>query len=672
MEKQNSPLVKMAHFLFVVGFLGGICLPLQTVSAAPLFIVNPAAEEYMLNELIANGYADLALAFPDENQRVVSADFFLSVLNNPEIQNKKSIYIANTTIDGVVDASGSNIPYTIFLNVMVFTDSVFLSNSVLTSVTILDSVFQQSIEFQNIKADDLDLRNNIFQHGINLYAAQIGELTLVDSQILGTEPMREGIPFPSEFRRMTVSSNANFNGTFFEGLASFEESEFQTLEMWGTQFAGDANFSKVLIDRSGTFVGTQFLKNANFDQTNFGDATFETATFTGEANFSKVLIDRSGTFVGAQFLKNANFDQAVFGSVTFEGSRFAGAADFEQASFGDVAFTGVTFAGMASLKNCTVGGDLNLDGATFSAKDSLVDLSEIEVADTTSLNDISAASGLDMKYGSFRDLKISVRDAGVITSLDLTQAEISGQLVITASQINNVNVNGLRSGGTATLDHLTITESLDLQNAHLNLLVVNELKWPESPQNFNLRGMTFSDIDLGERGLTEDTWRELLQLVNTSVYSPQAYKAISQFFRDKGYPDWAAEMELAGKRRERDEILMPFSGAWLWSWFLDIFSGYGFRPFLAFIWSALVVAMGAFIYRRREDMIPVDQAEAKVEYNPVWYSFALFLPYIDLGIQGKWEPTPERKWARYYKYVHLLLGWILMPIALLAFGGVLR
>jgi hypothetical protein len=277
-----------------------------------------------------------------------------------------------------------------------------------------------------------------------------------------------------------------------------------------------------------------------------------------------------------------------------------------------------------------------------------------------------------MKYGSFKDLKISVRDSGVIPSLDLTQAEISGQFVIESSQINNVNVNGLRSGGTTTLDHLTIAGSLDLQNAHLNLLVINELKWPESPQNFNLRGMTFSDIDLGERGLTAATWRELLRLVNTSVYSPQAYKAISQFFRDKGYPDWAAEMELAGKRRERDEVLTPLSGPWLWSWFLDIFSGYGFRPFLAFIWSALVVALGAFIYRRRENMIPVDQAEAKVEYHPIWYSFALFLPYIDLGIQGKWEPIPERKWARYYKYVHLLLGWILMPIALLAFGGIFR
>jgi hypothetical protein len=66
------------------------------------------------------------------------------------------------------------------------------------------------------------------------------------------------------------------------------------------------------------------------------------------------------------------------------------------------------------------------------------------------------------------------------------------------------------------------------------------------------------------------------------------------------------------------------SGPWLWSWFLDIFAGYGKRPALAFIWSGLVVAIGAFVFRRKEDMLPTDNLTK--EYDPIWYSFALFLP----------------------------------------------
>ena len=120
METQNSLLVNMARFLLVVGFLGAACLRSQTVSASPFaedFIVNPAAEEYILNELIASGYADLAIAFPDENQRVISADFFMRTLNDPQIQRRKSIYITNATIVGQVNALASNIPYFLFLAV---------------------------------------------------------------------------------------------------------------------------------------------------------------------------------------------------------------------------------------------------------------------------------------------------------------------------------------------------------------------------------------------------------------------------------------------------------------------------------------------------------------------------------------------------------------------------
>ena len=70
-------------------------------------------------------------------------------------------------------------------------------------------------------------------------------------------------------------------------------------------------------------------------------------------------------------------------------------------------------------------------------------------------------------------------------------------------------------------------------------------------------------------------------------------------------------------------------------------------------------------------MLPVEQEEVKEIYKPFWYSFALFIPSIDLGIAEKWEPNPERKWAHYYKYIHMMLGWMLAQIALLTFGGIL-
>ena len=74
-----------------------------------------------------------------------------------------------------------------------------------------------------------------------------------------------------------------------------------------------------------------------------------------------------------------------------------------------------------------------------------------------------------------------------------------------------------------------------------------DLEWPndpQDPQDLNLRGMTYLDIDMGDQGLTEATWPELLRFVNESAYSPQAYQALSQFLTDKGHPDWAAQVNL--------------------------------------------------------------------------------------------------------------------------------
>jgi len=78
MKTQNSSFMNIVYLLLVTGFLGIIFLPMQTVSAGPFaedFIVNPATEEFMLTELLASGYVDLAVAFPDENQRVITRIF---------------------------------------------------------------------------------------------------------------------------------------------------------------------------------------------------------------------------------------------------------------------------------------------------------------------------------------------------------------------------------------------------------------------------------------------------------------------------------------------------------------------------------------------------------------------------------------------------------------------
>jgi hypothetical protein len=280
-------------------------------------------------------------------------------------------------------------------------------------------------------------------------------------------------------------------------------------------------------------------------------------------------------------------------------------------------------------------------------------------------------AGLDLSRSQIESLDIKSDEELKIEFINLADSDIENELTINNIITKKFYATGATIGKSTNLDKVSITENLDMRNASIGFLKIDEQPhWPTDPKAFNLRGMTYTDIDIGNLGLTKETFRSLLKLINQSAYSPQAYEALAQFVIDKGHPDWGEEVGLAQKRRERNEVLTPFSGAWVWSWFLDIFAGYGKRPIFAFGWSALVITIGAFVFRR-DDMVAVEESDSLEDYNPVWYSFALFLPYIDLGITEKWEPNRERKRARNYKYVHMMLGWILAPIALLTFSGII-
>ncbi len=85
-----------------------------------------------------------------------------------------------------------------------------------------------------------------------------------------------------------------------------------------------------------------------------------------------------------------------------------------------------------------------------------------------------------------------------------------------------------------------------------------------------------------------------------------------------------------------------------------------------------MISIGAILYWKEEYLVVMDDTDAKPPYNPFLYSFAVFVPFIELDLAEKWEPKPERRVAWFFKYVLKILGWILTPIALLTFGGIIK
>lgn len=612
---------------------------------------NPAAEEYLLAELRATGYVDFRGKFSDA-ESIVGAEVLFEALNDPEVQSKPTISVLGVTVVGDVVGSNLILPANLLFTEVHFTDNVWFNNADLRMLEMYDSVIDGNLELIDCSISrGIYLWGDTFNQSINLTGFVLsGNAIIIENPIAGNLlMMRANLGGNVDMRWNTIQGNLNLYGTSITGELLLDDTQILApeaiegtsypLELWTTNVGGLLSM-----------LNTQVVGPASFEKGHFGRIEVWGAAFQSEVNSREAIVDNSAQF---------------------NSTDFAGPVDFSQTSFGRAEFQESTFHADVTFFNATIGSDMDFTDAVFESKD-LVVLSDVQVGDSLLLENVTANSGFDLSHGVFANLKITAKDSGKINVLDISYARASGRLEMRTAKITKLYGTGLASDGSATLDNLAITQTLDLRNARLNLLVITDLTWPASPESFNLRGMTFTDIDLGNKGLTEETWQGLLYLVDQSAFSPQSYTALMTFLTDKGHPTWAAEVDLHMKRRERDEVLEPFSTAWFWSWFLELFTGYGQRPLLALLWSLVVVTIGTFVYRKKDGMVLLGYAESTPPYNPVIYSLSLFLPYIDLEIAGKWDPKPDRSLAWAYKHVHKLLGWILMPIALLAFSGIIK
>jgi hypothetical protein len=691
----HTPAHKIFRILILIAMLTQAVVfagPASAAGESP----NPAAEAYLLSELRATGVADLQWNFAPE-ERGVSGAALLAALKDPEVQSKPLIYIANLTVTDTLWARDLIIPSNLAFAQVQFAELANFSETQIQSFDAFDSKFLGDLDLSgasigrdlyfgnNTIAGNLnfgrseidgnaDLRGNMIEGSLNFYGAHIsGELLLDDTKVLGTEPI-PGSSFPTEIWNTTVDGLASFNNMEFNGSAYFFGSHFDRFDARDVVFHETVSFGEATADQIADFSGTQFLGEANF--TNFragSDINFYDAVFANLAIFENVFVERDANFQGSRFDGTANFYYFTAERFSdFSGATFHQDFQFYYATTAYPYFENTVFNGPVTFEGMQASEDFELINTSYNYPDQPFLATVASVDGVVNFRNFTAPAGLQLSDSTFGSFSLTTGDQADIQFVDLTGTTIEGDLSMEKVNLKDFLAEGMTVGGATTLHEVTISKQLDLRNASIGFLKVDEkFSPPTDSDSFNLRGMTYSDIDLGDQGLTDETWKGLLKFINDSAYSPQAYQALSQFLTDKGHPDWAAEVELAQKRRERDEVLTPLSGAWFWSWFLDIFAGYGHRPALAFIWSGLVVVTGALIFRRREDMCPVEQEDVQLNYNPIWYSFALFLPYIDLGIASKWEPSPTRKWARNYKYVHMLLGWVLAPIALLTFGGII-
>ena len=610
------------------------------------------AEQYVLTQLLANGEADLAKGFENINDRVISGAFITGLFENPDLQDVSFIRIYNATIEGDIKGDGMTVPFNLVFDKCTFLGRIEFSRATIRSFNMYDSTVAGSVRLgRAIIEEDLALYNSTYESAVILFGADIGgNFYAYNSKFNGTQPDAD-TAYPFELWLAHVAKTTQLGNAVIKGKAMFEGGRFDgNLVLNNTTFEDSANFKDV---RVGNFLDA--------GQVVFKDqVTFESGIVDRDANFAKAAFHGTANFNYFSTQRFVDFDESVFDQEVSFLYAETGWPDFQKTTFNSL----VNFTGMR------VSNDLNFNDAVYTFGDEPFSITLAEVEGAVLMDNFTSATGISLLDNQFGDLEISGQKE-IFAVIDLTATQVGGSLSVTNLVTEEFHATEFTAGDSTTFQNFIVRKNLDIGNASLGFFDMNQFAWPADPASFNLRGMEYADIGLGDLELTDANWRILLNMLEESVYSPEAYRTLSQFLMDKGFPDWAAEVELTRKVRERDQILTPLSAPWFWSWFLYLFSGYGQMPVLAFVWSLLVIAIGAIVFRKEELMDVVDDEVVMPIYHPILYSFDLFLPYIELGIADKWDPKPERRGAWMYKHVHQLLGWILMPIALLTFGGII-
>jgi hypothetical protein len=325
-----------------------------------------------------------------------------------------------------------------------------------------------------------------------------------------------------------------------------------------------------------------------------------------------------------------------------------------------------------------VGGDATFDGAVFEGP---VNFGSANIIGGFAANDAKfqnkekAANFNGMKVGGYAFFNGAVFEGVAYFFL----ADIVGSFGVLNAKFQNkekeANFNGMKVGGNAFFGAL-FEGPVDLRDADFAWLDLSSPFWPKVAAGFHMQGMSYKYIRAAPKEPESHT--ALLKLADQSAYSADVYSSLEEFFRRQGYRADADRAFIAGKCRERKEYFHSGDwGRWLGSWMLYLLVGYGRHPERAGYVGLGIIVLGCILFplKKMELQDPKElekPKEKRRQYNRFWYSLGLFLPVVDLKTSELWGPKPQYRFLRHYVRVHILLGWILLPLVLAALTGLIK
>lgn len=368
----------------------------------------------------------------------------------------------------------------------------------------------------------------------------------------------------------------------------------------------------------------------------------------------------------------------------------------DQVTVNDIDATDLTVAGgRVSLVGARVGNDVTLTGATLdAARGARRDGERIALA----ADNITVGGTVDCERlrargevravvgriaGRFRLTGARLEKPGGRTCLRLSRAEIAADLFCTdLHATGRVRLSGTKVGAQVDLTGARLADpggiALDaptlqagelvlrpsepvqgevvLSHARVGVLRDDPRTWAPA---LSLNGFAYESLEPRLPARERLRWLAL----DPEGHQPQPYERLAAHYTALGQPGEARRVLLA---KERLAHRAGTPAGRFWGLLQEATVAYGYQPWRAALWLALLVTAGGLVYGAHPPR-PLKADEAP-HFNPVVYTLDLLLPLVDLGQQRAFDPAGGYQW---FSYALVAAGWILVTVIAAAVARVL-
>ncbi|MEW5929224.1 MAG: pentapeptide repeat-containing protein [Gemmatimonadota bacterium] len=475
---------------------------------------------------------------------------------------------------------------------------------------------------------------------------------------------------------------------------------------------------------------TMFRKDVLFHDTVFhGSVTFAGICCEGSGSFNRCRFGdyaKTVDFSGARFIKSVEFLDGMFqGGASFNSMDCGVSASFDSAqftsSFHDIDFAGAQFGKMLNLRNATFRGGMylyglrcglvgTLQGAKFqnayrrvefsnASFDYQLDCNHTEFAGPTHFDGCKFGYGtfwqakfLDSKHlASFRFAQVGnnlhLHDALFAGGLDLEQTKVGGDLDLSRAKVHGhsdfhgTKVRRFRWGEDFPFDNSTV----DLRQCTFEMFA--------GPETKGVRGRNANSK-------AREHARRFLKAQHTDFFSRDPYLQMERFYSRGGDDEEAREIYYIGRCHARQNAGDSAGNVqWSWArgsldWLLKHLTGYGVKTYRVIPILLIFLAIGTVVFWKCEPeasagdravqtrLLAVAPSKAYTAstvddlrpapklFRRALFSLDLFIPVIEFPFTEKLKP--EGFFTQAYALVHVVVGWLLIPLVIASITGVLR